>query len=486
MNAIACCANTTFVIDDKGYLRASGKNDFQQINELSKEYNYFIKLDLCQFVSASSSSVCLIDWNNTLTVKGVYKTSKPIPNVKYAVTDDKMLVYIDNDDTLHYVAETDIDTGLKASHITIFKSIFYTDLDNNLFEIDSNTKKPISADVKAKQIFSTSNNFAYIDMNDYAFVDGVNTKIKAKKIQFGFNFTVILSPTNELYFKGTNNYNQFGDLPDTKEFIKTNIIATDVVCGTYHVAYIDVNGKLHTKGYNYSGQLGTSFPSNSNDTDITVIDNNFVLPEIDTNTVKKDPSSLDIISNDVKKLESNFGNISNSIKNLKSNFDNISNISNSIKKLEFKLEKLESNLVNILLNKKQKKIISVGKDFAALIDEQNNLYLKGKNTYGQLDKDLEYFTKQNIKAKDVSCGFGHILLIDMNDILHVRGMNYYGQLGINNTEHQKQFVNTGIVVKYIKAKNWTSFIVKEDGLTYEAGINVPENNFILSEFYENA
>ena len=396
MNAIACCANTTFVIDDKGYLRASGKNDFQQIDELSKEYNHFQKLDLCQSVSASSSSVCIIDWNNTLTVKGIYNISKPIPHVKQAITNDNILVYIDTNDTLHYVTATDIDTGLKASQIAIFMGIFYTDLDNNLFEIDLNTNKSTSTDIKAKQIFSTCDNFAYIDMDDNAFVNGVNTKIKAKKIQFGFNFTVILSLSNELYFRGTNNYNQFGDLPDAEEFTKTNIIATDIACGTYHIAFTDDNGKLHTKGYNYSGQLGVGFSSNTNDTDIQVIDySNFVPPKPKNkvedftsiikkdfmSTIKKDISSiidkvndLDIINTklETKIDKSDIINIEKDIRSINDKVDKLDVIILNLEnKIDIKLEQIINEIHNVDNN--------MYNEVSILVDNQN--YLK-KTSFG--------------------------------------------------------------------------------------------------------
>jgi len=91
------------------------------------------------------------------------------------------------------------------------------------------------------------------------------------------------------------------------------------------------------------------------------------------------------------------------------------------------------------LNTKQWKQAACGKFHTAAIDLNNQLFLWGDNTSGQLgnsDVNQVYTLVQpytNKNWKDVSCGDSFTAAIDTDGYLYTWGDNTYGQLGINNS-----------------------------------------------------
>ena len=90
------------------------------------------------------------------------------------------------------------------------------------------------------------------------------------------------------------------------------------------------------------------------------------------------------------------------------------------------------------LNTKQWKQAACGKFHTAAIDLNNQLFLWGDNTSGQLGNSdvnqvytlVQPYTNKNWKA--ISCGDSFTAAIDTDGYLYTWGDNTYGQLGINN------------------------------------------------------
>ena len=455
---ISCCANTTFIIDESGTLQASGENRFGQIDDTLKEYASFQKLDKCKYISTNNTSICKIDFEDTLTVQG--RISAKIPDVKSAIVSDNV-IYIDLNDTMHYTFNDTEQIVEKVKDVVADKDyLYFTDFENNVSRISKLTNEIIDLRYKAKSLFYGYDNFAWIDEEDFAIISSEKT-IKAKKIQFGYDFTVVLDLENNVYFKGNNNYNQIEDFKSCDKLTKTNIKAKDIACGTYHIAYITEDDKLVTQGYNFNGQLGKPYTAFKNITDISVFD----LESFNENVLEKE--IINIPESEISRVEEelmvhkNISEILEEPKPLKVHECNLDEIN----------EKLDT-LLNQLKPKETKIKISHGNNFSAMIDTENNLYFKGINSYNQFcsdEKKFDTFTKVDIKAKDVACGFGHILIIDLDDNLIVSGMNYYGQLGLGHNEKVNEFTNTGLKADEVFASNWGSTIVR-DKLIYESGL----------------
>lgn len=85
--------------------------------------------------------------------------------------------------------------------------------------------------------------------------------IKAKMVIAGHRHSAIIDTNNNVLVCGSNSYGNLGlsTYSDTmvNQFTKIpNIKANLVICGAYHTVILDLQGRVYTFGYNYSGQLG--------------------------------------------------------------------------------------------------------------------------------------------------------------------------------------------------------------------------------------
>ena len=78
-----------------------------------------------------------------------------------------------------------------------------------------------------------------------------------------------------------------------------------------------------------------------------------------------------------------------------------------------------------------------------IIDNEDNLWVAGNNSYDQLGlkntNEANQFTNTNIKVISVSCGYNYTTIIDQDNYLWVTGNNSDGQLGLGNTDKVNQF-----------------------------------------------
>lgn len=114
----------------------------------------------------------------------------------------------------------------------------------------------------------------------------------------------------------------------------------------------------------------------------------------------------------------------------------------------------------------------------AIIDEENNLWVKGQNYFGQLGLGHKNEVKTliqvaNIKVKFVSFGFDHTLIIDMGNNVLVCGNNENGQLGFNPEELKQtyNFININMRAKKISGGSNYSMIIDLDDNVWVFGNN---------------
>jgi alpha-tubulin suppressor-like RCC1 family protein len=81
------------------------------------------------------------------------------------------------------------------------------------------------------------------------------------------------------------------------------------------------------------------------------------------------------------------------------------------------------------------KSISVGDNHSMAIDENDNLWTWGNNTFGQLgdgynsDRSIPQMIISQTKFSTIACGSSHSLALDISGNLWAWGQNYFGQLG---------------------------------------------------------
>ena len=78
-----------------------------------------------------------------------------------------------------------------------------------------------------------------------------------------------------------------------------------------------------------------------------------------------------------------------------------------------------------------------------IIDNEDNLWVTGDNSFGKLglghNNKVKQFTNTNIKAISVFCGGYHTVIIDEDNYLWVTGSNKFGQLGLGHNNKVNQF-----------------------------------------------
>jgi alpha-tubulin suppressor-like RCC1 family protein len=126
-------------------------------------------------------------------------------------------------------------------------------------------------------------------------------------------------------------------------------------------------------------------------------------------------------------------------------------------------------------------MIVCGDKHNIILTENNELYVFGDNTYGQLglgDYDYrEVYTKleHNFgKIKNIYCGSNHNIVLNENDELFVCGWNYYGQLGLGDISRRNIYTklehNLGKIKNiYCGASN--NIILNENNELYVCGGN---------------
>ena len=483
---LGCCDSSTAIINDKGELLASGDNRFGQINFTKKEYNSFQKIEKAKFLSAGNTSIAYIDENDKLIVQGRINATKE--NIKFVSAGSTELACIDMDDRLWCYSDLAFkDSKVNVKLVECSDKIQYIDMDNNLKEIGSDK---VIKNVKA--VHRRYNKEAYIDIDDNLWINNKNTKIKTKKVAFGFDFMVILDSENFIRIQGSNNYKQFGNLPKVlNDITLTDIKATDIACGTYHFVYIDENG-LECNGYNFNGQLGTINSKHKFSTHIQPLVDYSIFETYDIKTDKSGNTK----TGDTKTDKSNLGTVK-ADKSCTAKIDrpNLGTVKID-KSGDTKTDKTKSGNVKVNIPKPQKIKdrpsikLEYGKDFVALIDKQHNLYIKGKNSYRQFGNEVNEFTeftKIYENVKDVDCGFGHIIVLTNDNDILTSGLNYDGQLGLSHNKNTTELTRTNKKGTEVFAGNWSSAFVGLDGLVYEAGLSASEklNEFTLRKIQNN-
>lgn len=124
--------------------------------------------------------------------------------------------------------------------------------------------------------------------------------------------------------------------------------------------------------------------------------------------------------------------------------------------------------------------INCGEFHSSLIDTKGNLYMFGKNTFGQLgtgNNDIYSFPQIvnfsfNIRIKYVSLGGEHTLALSDKNQLYSWGLNLYGQLGLNNFNNVNFPTRISVLKEIILNNNLN--ITKEEAMVN----NIDDDNIL--------
>ncbi|VWU53040.1 UVB-resistance protein UVR8 homologue, partial [Hepatocystis sp. ex Piliocolobus tephrosceles] len=186
-------------------------------------------------------------------------------------------------------------------------------------------------------------------------------------------------------------------------------------------------------------------------------------------------------------------------------FKGVNGLGHGNKKNIYKPQKVESfkNDDSEIIN------ISCGDQHSLVLTQNGKVYGCGKGEFGRLGKgnhidqlffeEIDYFTSNNIIIKDIACGHSFSAALSVDGDVYVWGRNDYGQLGIENSigdlySHEvypnkiKYFEIENIKIKSISCGDYHMVACSEKNIIYFWGARawLEPKSITLSPTYENS
>ncbi|OQA05721.1 MAG: Regulator of chromosome condensation (RCC1) repeat protein [bacterium ADurb.Bin374] len=126
------------------------------------------------------------------------------------------------------------------------------------------------------------------------------------------------------------------------------------------------------------------------------------------------------------------------------------------------------------------KQVSAGGQYSAVLRNSGELYMFGKNDYGQFGTDSPTATSSPIlvnsinNIKEISCGHAHTLAVQNDGSLWAWGFNQYGQVGTGTTTPSYKYpvrVSSLTSIISVAAGSWHSLALRSDGTLWAWGSN---------------
>jgi alpha-tubulin suppressor-like RCC1 family protein len=279
-----------------------------------------------------------------------------------------------------------------------------------------------------------------------------STKLKAKSVQCGDNYTTVINLNDNIYVFGKNEHGEFGLNDYENKSIPTQIPeihAKSISCGKSHMAIIDLNDNIWVSGNNVRGQLG-------------------LYHDLDTKKILTLIPEIKVKSVSCGYFFTLFIDLSNNVLFCgRNSHDNIGSVLNC---------KGDVYIPTQITEIKAKNIFCRGNRIM-MIDLENNVWVSGVNDSGQLglgncENVRTPIQIIGIKAKFISCGGNHTMIINLNNDIFVFGNNSKGQLGLG--DYQKRTTPTQIPrmkAKFISCGNNHTIIIDMDYNVWAFGEN---------------
>lgn len=483
---IDCSDNVFWIIDENNDLFIWGSNLYKQAGiDLSATFtNTFTKVaSNVKQVCASPTFSCYVDYNNDLYFTGrSYALGagssylqptwmKIASNVQYADTGVNYICYIDNNNDLYVRGEylsgalgIDVTANVKtftkaASNVRTVSCkdevTCYIDFDNNLY-ITGTGYAQASGNKTVKQFTkrasnvnyacTTSYNTWYVSMDNKLFGTGMGTDYA-----FGNN-------SGAHYLSSFKQFPQYIDFWSYEDQYFDLTALNVIVQGTPQIGDIlnlkfttvpPTSTTLTVKASNPALTINNNYQG--------VLQNPGVVNETYTYGIGYSTIKAKVTTTNICYVDS-FGDLY-----LRGNFENAAGGDGT-------LESVIHNDTKIASNVKQ-----VGGSYknTYYITNDGDLYVAGKNEYGQLatgnTQDVLTFTKVADNVKDAYV-YDHLLYIKDNGDLYVCGRNRVGQLGIGNTTNLLTPTKVASNVDFITADSSVSWYISK-GELYGCGYN---------------
>ena len=254
----------------------------------------------------------------------------------------------------------------------------------------------------------------------------VGNGVKIKAIAAGGSHTVLLDENGNVWTAGSNYYGQLGK-DENKETNNANPTFTQVTVGDgvkikaiaaggHYTVLLDEEGNVWTAGRNDYGQLGIQTGSNINST--------FIQVTFDIVITAIAAGGYHTVLLDEEGNVWTSGNNSNGQLGRETSYDIDARI----------FMQVTNGISGVKIT-----AIAAGSDHTVLLDENNNVWTAGLNSFGQLGRetssvDDSTFAKVTggiggVKITAIAARFVHTVLLDKDGNVWTAGWNNFGQLG---------------------------------------------------------
>ena len=300
-----------------------------------------------------------------------------------------------------------------------------------------------------------------------ALTKGIN-KNKIKKVYVNNNSYCWLMDNGEVWVMGENSYGQLGvgdkeyrHIPERLEVDKSRDkipAIKDIVVGSNNIFYIGENGAVYASGYNSYGQFGLG---NQNDYNTAI-----KISELDGVKIKE-------IVNDMY-----------STWYISDNGEVYVSGDNSYGRLGLGNTSAYKDITKIsALDGVKIKEVIISSYSAWYLSEEGEVYVSGRSEYGQLGMGgtSNQLTATKITALDgitikkiIIQGYNAYYISESGEV-YVSGRNSYGELGVGGTSNQltatKITALDGIKIENIIGDSIHAFYISESGEVYVGGYN---------------
>ena len=316
---------------------------------------------------------------------------------------------------------------------------------------------------------------------------GVLTGKTITSIITGSEHTLVLTSEGKVYAWGRNADGQLGNNSTTNSSIPVAVdtsgvlsekIITSIAAGTSHSLVLDTEGKIHTWGNNYSGQLGNGFNGDSI-LNPTAVDTGGVLSG---KTITKIESKFhhSLALDDEGKVYAWGSNNSGQLGN---NSTTNSSIPVAVDTSGVLSGKTITSIAAGIRNSYSEDIHSLA------LDDEGKVYAWGYNYFGQLGNNsttnslipVAVDTSGVLSGKTITAiagGASHSLALDDEGKVYAWGSNSDGQLGNNSTTQSlipvavdTSGVLSGKTITAIAAGAYCSLALDDEGKVYAWGSN---------------
>jgi alpha-tubulin suppressor-like RCC1 family protein len=451
----SCGSNFTVLLDQSGYVYGCGDNNFGQLGNISNNLpNYLVQMlsgnaihgdeygvTNIAAISCGQYHTILLDNSGYVYATGLNTYGQLGDNIKENQTGN--LIIVPRGDSIHYDLCGNVTNIVSIACGGLFSVL----VDNSGYVYDCGNNNSGQLGIGSYAVIDLSRNMlSQVKNGNNTLFDNYGLYY-VSSVSCGKTHTVILDAYGSVYSCGSNAYGQLGDGTTTNKSYLVKLLSGDnifaVSCGDYHTILLDQSGYVYGCGSNAEGQLGidsyNGFTSN-------------LIQMVSGNAIHYDQYGVNNIlviscGQNFTVLLDQSGYVYGCGSNTMGQIGNGSSSNQFFSLVPFNQGNAKYGELNGIQNiVKNIGMVSCGRYHTMLLDDTGYVYGCGSNSFGQLGIGLLDTSKNTLvqmvggaalsadvsgvyNIGSVACGAYHTILLDQSGYVYGCGYNNYGQLG---------------------------------------------------------